>query len=186
MGNLELFRQFLNDRKVASVVPTTQRAVRKICQSIDFEKDNVYVEFGPGTGAFTKYILERMSPGSRLFLFETNHMFFSNLGRNYGNSRVQVFHDSAENVRQRLHDNGVSCVDYIVSGIPFSMLSEHSADRIISDSREALSENGRFIAYQCTTSISGYMSRYFRNVNVSYTLNWLLPPLRVLEGFGRI
>ncbi|MFH1053093.1 MAG: hypothetical protein V1740_01630 [Candidatus Woesearchaeota archaeon] len=186
MGNLELFRQFLNDKRVASVVPTTQVAVRKICKGIDFEKDNVYVEFGPGTGAFTKYILERMTPGSRLFLFETNQMFVSNLGRNYGNSRVHIFHDSAENVRQRLHDNGVSSVDYIVSGIPFSMLSDHSADRIISDSCEALSERGRFIAYQCTTYISGYMNKYFRNINVSYTLNWFLPPLRVLEGYGRI
>ena len=56
----------MTDKNVASVARTSKKTVERICRAINFDKDIVLVEYGPGSGAFTKYLLSRMSLDSKL------------------------------------------------------------------------------------------------------------------------
>ncbi|MEX2397190.1 MAG: rRNA adenine N-6-methyltransferase family protein, partial [Balneolales bacterium] len=98
-------RTFIKDKNVASVTPTSERVVKSVCEPIDFSKDLVIVEYGPGNGVFTHYLLEHMSPGSKIILIETNEDFVTTL-KKIKDNRVSVHLDSAENVSEILGKSG--------------------------------------------------------------------------------
>ena len=89
MNQLFFLKNFLRDPRVASVVPTAEHAVKKICHGLDFARDLIVVEYGPGEGVFTRYLLSRLSLGSRLLVIDINPEFTTALAR-IGDSRVQI------------------------------------------------------------------------------------------------
>src|SRR5690625_7517344 len=72
MGKIDFLKTFIKDKDVASITPTSMHCVRKVCTNIDFSLDFTLVEYGPGDGVFTRYLLEKMSAGSRLIIIESN------------------------------------------------------------------------------------------------------------------
>lgn len=127
---LHFLKQGLLDRQVASVIPTAAHNVRKIIQQMDLSKDSVIVEYGPGTGVFSKELLKRMTPGSHLILIETNEQFVSLL-KQIDDERLTVIHGSAEDVTEILKDSGHTKANYILSGIPFSLMPADLRKRIM-------------------------------------------------------
>lgn len=175
-------KTFIKDKNVASVTPTSERVVKNVCEPIDFSRDLVIVEYGPGNGVFTHYLLEKMTAGSRIVLIETNGDFVSTL-KNIKDKRVSVYLDSAENVADILDKAGIERVDYIVSGIPFSFLKEKVKDKILSESRRILNEKGLFLAYQTTTHLERPLKKYFSRVTTNFRyLN--IPPMCVYNAYG--
>ena len=55
--------------------------------SIDFEKTECIVEYGPGTGAFTEKILSRAKDTTTIILIEINNEFYYTLKKLYGYKR---------------------------------------------------------------------------------------------------
>ena len=104
---------FIKDRNVASITPTSSVGVKKVCSKIDFSQNNLIVEYGPGTGVFSKYMLQKMRDASRLILIERNGSFNSILQKNINDPRAVLVHDSAENVLQTLRACKESEADYI-------------------------------------------------------------------------
>ncbi|MCK5557186.1 MAG: hypothetical protein KAJ01_02330, partial [Candidatus Hydrogenedentes bacterium] len=123
MSTLTIFKNLLKDVRVGAVVPTSHVAVKRLCSRIDFDKARVIVEYGPGTGVFSKFILRRMSPESKLILVEINSEFCEIL-RRINDTRIHVFQDSAEDVGRILKECGENAADHIISGVPFSILSK--------------------------------------------------------------
>jgi phospholipid N-methyltransferase len=73
----------------------------------------------------------------------------------------------------------------VISGIPFSFLSDNMKDRILRNSFTALRPGGKFLAYQTfyqsNNHLKTYLDRIFPFVRVEYEmLN--LPPLRIYEA----
>ncbi|MDD4466984.1 MAG: rRNA adenine N-6-methyltransferase family protein, partial [Candidatus Pacebacteria bacterium] len=93
---------FLRDKNVASVFPTTKKTVSKICSSIDFEKNIIIVEYGPGTGIFTEYLLSKMNKDSKLIFIEKNKNLSFFLKNKFKDKRLRIFNDSAENIKDIL------------------------------------------------------------------------------------
>ncbi len=181
MHKLEFFKQNLLDKKVASVIPTSQTAIRKICKGIDFSKRLVIVEYGPGTGVFAKFLLKRMNADSKLILIETNKRFVSLLS-NVKDKRVRVFNESAENVKQVLSACGEKSADHIISGIPFSLIPKSTKKRIIERTREALANEGSFLVYQFYSHIKKQLKETFDYVDSKLAvIN--IPPLFVYQAF---
>lgn len=52
MDTITYLKNFVRDRNVASITPTSAIGVKKVCSKIDFHKPSVIVEYGPGTGVF--------------------------------------------------------------------------------------------------------------------------------------
>lgn len=178
-----MFRQFLQDRRIASIKSTSPYLVRRICGRIDFSRTRVVVEFGPGLGCFTRVLLQRLSPESRLILFETNPEFARRL-RKLRDPRLRVAFGTAEGVTEVLEREGLRSADVVLSGIPFSHFPEVAKMRLLQDTRALLGDDGVFLAYQSSAHLEKYLKRVFPRVRVEREL-FHIPPLVVLEAGGR-
>lgn len=180
-------RQLFKDSSVASIAPTAPFNARQIVSSIDFAKARILIEYGPGDGALTRYLLEKMHPDARLVIIETNDHFVAALQSRFSDPRLTIVHDSAENAGDICRHLGISSADYIVSGIPYSLISDSARDDIMRESARLLAKDGKLIIYQALTAISARRAikntvrKYFlTGRNRTYFLN--LPPLYVFEA----
>jgi phosphatidylethanolamine/phosphatidyl-N-methylethanolamine N-methyltransferase len=172
----------IRDIQVASITPTSGAGVEFVCRPIDFGKRNVIVEYGPGTGVFTDYLLPRVSADSKIVLIERNPDFVKILREKYQDPRVRIYHALADEVIPTLQDSGESHADYILSGIPFSLFSDKYRDKVVSTTYEAIAPNGKFLPYQFFVQrdrqLKHFLNRYFPHVESGYFLR-NIPPMRV-------
>jgi phospholipid N-methyltransferase len=168
------------DKDVASVTPTSRFCVRTVCKPIDFNRDIIVVEYGAGAGVFSKYLLNNMTPGSRLYLFETNEILYNKL-LDIKDHRVQFFRESVEYVTEFLDDDIIGKVDFIISGIPFSFLKDDQKQSILDQSREILREGGNFLAYQTSGHLKKPLEEAFGKVQTEW--EWRnIPPMTVYRA----
>ena len=86
MSAKSFIAQFLKKgNKVGAVAPSSRFLAAKMLKQIPFDRCETIVEFGPGTGAFTGYIQEKMQPNARLIIIELNEIFCRDLIQKYGN-----------------------------------------------------------------------------------------------------
>ena len=170
-----------NVRSVGAVAPSSRFLARKMVETIDFERAGTIVEYGPGTGVFTKEILARMRPGTKVLLIESNDDFYEKLRTEYEDrSDVHVAHDSAEHVAELLAERGLGRPDYVVSGLPFAALPAAVSERILTETARLLSDGGEFVTFQYTLLKKGVIGCHFGTVRVTRELR-NLPPAYVLR-----
>lgn len=169
------------DKDVASVTPTSRFCIRTVCKPIDFSKDITLVEYGAGTGVFSKHVLDKMTPDSNLFLFETNDILYKKL-LEIKDQRVHFFRKSVEYVTKSLDRSLIGNVDYIISGIPFSFLDKDQKKSILNQSKELLKEGGAFLAYQTSGHLKEPLEDTFGNVETEW--EWRnIPPMTVYRAY---
>ncbi len=178
-------KNFITDKYVASLTPTSKAAVAKVCHKMDFHDRKVVVEYGPGTGIFTGILLNYMTENSRLIAIERNQNFCHILQKHIPDPRLEVFNDCAGNVLDILKGCKEAEADYILSGIPFSFLSPDARVRILNNAYTALKEGGKFLAYQNFFQLPEFLKNHlediFRNVRTRYVLQ-SFPPLVLFEA----
>jgi phospholipid N-methyltransferase len=185
MNTFVYMKNFMKDRYVASITPTSPFGVRSVCSKIDFAKSKVIVEYGAGMGVFTQYLLKKMQADSQLIVIERNKNFDSILKNSFDDPRVVIFNESAENVLETLGNCQVEEADYILSGIPFLWLDKDLKHKILCNTHKALKSGGKFLAYQTffqtSKDLKIYLERYFRKVRVNYEfVN--IPPMCIYEA----
>jgi phospholipid N-methyltransferase len=124
---------------LGSVIPSSPFPVKYLMAQVDWERAGVLVEFGPGVGTITREALKRMRPDAVLLVIELNEEFVHNLGATIRDPRLRVVHGSAAQVRRILAEQGLAPADYIISSIPYSLLSEAVRQEIVGESRHATS-----------------------------------------------
>lgn len=181
MSTLAYLRSFFMDKDVASVTPTSRFCIRTVCKPIDFSEDINIVEYGAGTGVFSKHVLHKMTPDSNLYLFETNDILYKKL-LEIKDRRVHFFRKSVEHVKELLDDDLIGNVDYIISGIPFSFLDGDQKTSILDQSKKILKEGGAFLAYQTSGHLKEPLENTFGNVETEW--EWRnIPPMTVYRAF---
>src|SRR5881275_3368569 len=118
------FKRFLQrPSQVASIMPSSKALVKKVARKMDFTGPRVIAEYGPGEGVHSREIARRMSPDSHLLLFELDAALSRALERQFAaDPRVHVIHGDAASLPYELKRRGFDSCDYILSGIPFSIL----------------------------------------------------------------
>lgn len=185
MSTLAYVKNLIKDRHIASITPTSSIGVKNICNKIAFTKDNIIVEYGPATGVFTNYILNKMTPDSKIVLIERNENFCSILKKKFPDPRVIIHHDSAENVADLVSPLSEDGVDYVLSGIPFSLFDPQMRKDIVRETHRIIRKNGKFLPYQTffqhDSHLLDHMKDYFSSVKNDYYL-WNMPPMRLYEA----
>ena len=148
IDTLTYMRNFIRDKNVASITPTSPFGVKRVCGKINFDCGDLIVEYGPGTGVFTNYLLKNMKSDSTADSDRAQQEFRQILKRTIQDPRVVIFNDSAENVLETLRSCQESEADYIVSGIPFLLLNCQLKEKILYNTRRALRKGGKFLVYQ--------------------------------------
>ncbi len=149
LNNCKLFfSQFLSGERVGSVAPSSKSLALKMVKGVNFETAKVIVELGPGTGAITKYIIDRMRPETQLISIELNDKFVKKLKEDYPQENIHFVEDSVENISQILEEFGVDKVDAFVSSLPISLFPKEMIEKLTSDMKENLADEGVYIQYQ--------------------------------------
>lgn len=162
-------------KEIGSVIPSSRFLVNELMRSIDFKNAKCIVEYGPGTGTITLEILKRAKKDARLLCFETNRKFCNYLRKNIKDDRLTVINDSAENIKRHVNNSGISKVDYVISGLPFSTLPEGKKSAIIEQTKGTLKSEGKFVVYQFLSSFKKSISSYFSRISTKFVpLN--IPP----------
>jgi phospholipid N-methyltransferase len=186
MEHLSFLTAAMRDKNVGALVPTSYASVRHICRAVDRDRPVVVVEYGPGTGAFTRHLLKRLHPESTLIAIELNYVFARRL-RRFAQRRKQktprliVANNDARNVQKILNSQGLTHADYVLSGIPFSFLNETLKRDIIQRTHEALAPGGSFLIYQYSFHVRPFVSEKFGEVKVGRTF-FNIPPLCLMTA----
>jgi phospholipid N-methyltransferase len=179
MSLLFLKRVFANPVRVGYIVPSSPFLTNKTGKLLDLSKDRIVVELGPGEGCHTRRIARRMSAGSRLILIELDEQFAAHLRCQFAHdSRISVVQANALHLAETLEKLGVSEPDYIVSGLPFTIMDRNLRERLLDNIALCMGADSRFVIYQASTQISTH--RLFDLVRRELCfLN--VPPLHVME-----
>ena len=169
-----------NLKTTGSVARSSRFLCRRIAGKIDPEHARVVLELGPGDGAITRHLLDRLHPDAQVLVFEINDAFIDKLRTEFDDPRITLIHDSAENIGRHLEERGIESVDYIISGIPFVMLPESLAENITEACRQWLRPGGKFIQFHYSPLLVQFYRRVFGNAAVDFIpLN--IPPAFVVS-----
>lgn len=156
MSAIFLKRFLKSPFQVASIIPSSRNLVRQVASRIDFNLPLVIAEFGAGEGRLSREIVRRMAPGSRLFLFELDPVLANHLTKHFaGHPGVTVLNADAATARATLRRFGIERCDYVISGIPFSIIPPAKKRKLIWNTHALLlpQPHAAFITYQVTNEL---------------------------------
>jgi phosphatidylethanolamine/phosphatidyl-N-methylethanolamine N-methyltransferase len=168
---------FKSTKHTGAIAPSSPFLARKIVDRSKIGEAKTIIELGPGTGAITKEILERMPENCNLWTFEINKDFIGHLEKKYPKARH--IHADISDLKKVLEENKVGHVDAIISGIPFASLKNSECDGMMSEIDSVMSEDSRFVLFTYSPMKFKTFFSWFRKVDLSYVpIN--LPPAHVL------
>ncbi|MGH9789682.1 MAG: class I SAM-dependent methyltransferase [Candidatus Acidiferrales bacterium] len=167
---------------VGAVMPSSGALAREMVSWLELDRARAVLEFGPGTGAFTKAILPRISKDCRLILIELNRDFVEVLHRRFPG--VKVYNESVANARSICDREGIGMVDCIVSGLPWASFPPALQKSCLAAVAGVLRPGGQFVtfAYRGVDMLPrarrfrDNLETCFREVTTSRTVAWNLPP----------
>lgn len=163
------FREFFRSPlAVGSAFPASRSLVEAMLAPVDWSRMERVVEYGPGTGIFTRALLDRLPGHARLLAIDTSAAFIDHLRAATGDRRLIAVTGSADAVIDIMADHGLGRADCILSGLPFSTLVPERAERLMEVSIRALAPEGRFLAYQMRRAVKPLLERRFAKVGTGF------------------
>ena len=182
-NSARFFAEFLSKPTVTgAIAPSSPFLAKMMVKGIDLPAAKAVLEYGPGTGIFTEYILQQLSPGSKLIAIELNPRL-ADLFRGR-HPMVPLVQDSVANVRAICDRAGIDSVDCIVSGLPWAAFTESMQANFLDEMMRVLKPGGRFVTFAYVHGLwlapgkrfARLLPKYFQSVSRSPVV-WLnLPP----------
>ena len=175
-------KEFIKNPKfIGAVAPSSEYLAEKMIEDINFKECNCIIEYGPGTGVFTQKLIARKKESTLLLVIENNKEFYDDLFSMYGYKKnVKIINDGAENIKKYLQQYNIKQVDYVVSGLPFTVLPVSISNIILKNTKEILKSEGEFITFQYSLFKKSFFENYFNSVKVKKAMI-NLPPAYVLK-----
>ncbi len=148
-------------RQVGAVWPTSRRAVRDLLDMGDLPAARTVVEFGVGTGVYTRQILERLGPDGTFLAFEIDPKLASAVSQRLRDPRLRLINDSAENVEAYLEGEKA---DVVVSSLPFTTFPAPLRENIMRLSRHILAPGGVMLVLQYSPKVLPHLQSRFSRI----------------------
>ncbi|MBL0870644.1 MAG: methyltransferase domain-containing protein [Phycisphaerales bacterium] len=191
-GRASFITEFIRKpSQVGAVAPSGKALARRMLKDVDFNTASVIVEFGPGTGAFTREILSRLQPRTRFVAIELSELFADRLHAKF--PTLNLHRGSVTEVASAVKALGVEhpteSVDAIISGLPWASFSESLQRSILDATLPVLKPAGVLITFGYAVSTIMPASKrftrkllpeYFASVTRSRSVWMNFPPAFVL------
>ncbi|USG64761.1 phospholipid methyltransferase [Brevibacillus ruminantium] len=166
-------RRFLSEPgRVGSIIPSSRFLCRQMLRNVEWNKTDVIIELGPGTGAFTKEILELKRDDATYVLVERDPQFRDMLVNRFDNLTIW---DEALQLNEYRRNAGIEKADVIISGLPFANFPAELRAGILNEVQSALAPGGLFITFQYSLQLKAELQERFQRVEITFTpLN--IPP----------
>ena len=175
---MKLFvKEVVNSIKhIGAIAPSSRYLANNIIKHIDFDENQVILEFGCGNGAITKQILKKMSPTSRLISLEINDPFLKHCEDKFKvYNNFEIYNHSAIEFDLLLQKLEIEKVDYLISSLPLAILPKTDLDVLFKKIPNYLINDGSFLQYQYSLNKYKFLKSVFDNVKLGFTpIN--LPP----------
>lgn len=179
MSLLFFKRVLANPVQVGYIVPSSGFLTRKTAKFIDYSRARTVVELGPGEGCHSRRIVRKLGKDSKLILVELDDHFARHLTEQFADDpRVVVVNANALDLPETLEKLGTPQPDYIVSGIPFTIMDSDLRELLLGAIARSMGPDTRFITYQASLRISSH--EHFALVRREHCL-FNVPPLHVME-----
>lgn len=146
---------------VGSVAVSSPWLTREICRRIDYPKARLLVEFGPGTGVFTREMLKRMHPEARLVAFELNEEFAGHLRDRIADPRFECVCAGAETAAEYLAGQGLGEADALVSGLPLAYFPDEARAAVLNGAVRLLKPGATMSQFRYFSNFGEEFGRYF-------------------------
>ena len=135
-----------NPRTVGAVSASSKAMAREMVREIPTDKPVNVVELGPGTGSFTRAIVERIAPGSRFLAIELDGEFVERCAR-AGRQSSLCWHPLRS---WSISSRSATCSpsNHIVSGLPFASLPVDVSRKVMDGIQHTLRPGGTFTTFQ--------------------------------------
>jgi phospholipid N-methyltransferase len=160
---------------VGSIIPSSRVLIEKMLSRVDWENTQLFVEYGPGVGTFTRPILEHLRDDATLLTIDTNPDFTKYLKESIDDPRLVAVNGSAADVEKVLADRGFDKADYVLSGLPFSTLPPGVGDAIAEATAKVIRKGGAFLVYQFSPKVRDFIAPHFERIDRGF--EWVnVPP----------
>lgn len=187
MSVLPFLRQALvQPMRMGALAPSSRTLARRIAEELSLNEDSVVVELGPGTGALTRELAAGLGDPGHLILLEQNLALAKILRRTYPNAHV--IRDCVTNLGHHLNRLGYPEVDYVVSGLPWTLFSTKLQERGLEEVARAVKPGGAFVAFLYLhgmrfsngSRFEARLGQHLGQISKSKPVWRNLPPARVL------
>ena len=185
---VKFLKEFIsNPTSIGAIAPSSAGLARAMVEGLDLQSAEAVLEYGPGTGAFTEYILRGLGPRAKFAAIELNSRFAAEFRVRY--PRVSLFEDSVANARKICDSAGIGPVDCIISGLPWATFPSTLQVTILDEMMNVLKPGGSFVTFGYVHSVclpparkfAARLPTYFNSISKS-SIVWLnLPPAFVLR-----
>jgi phosphatidylethanolamine/phosphatidyl-N-methylethanolamine N-methyltransferase len=162
MPGMGFLREFIaNPITTGSITPSSRHLAQTIVEGLNLRDADTVLEYGPGTGVFTEFVLRELKPAARFAAIELNPHFAEAFKLRYPN--VLLFEDSVSNVEGLCKRAGMKSVDCVVSGLPWATFPESLQVECLDAMMGVLKPGGRFATFSYLHSLALNGSRRFAN-----------------------
>ncbi len=141
------FSRFLRSPRTVGAVTASSRALAEaMVDGVDLQSPGHIVELGPGTGAFTGAIVDRLGPDTRFLAVDIDPAFVQQIRKRWPN--VECVCGSAERLDAIVQVRSMGAIDHIVSGLPFVSLPATMTRQILESVVKVLRPGGTFTTFQ--------------------------------------
>lgn len=169
--------------QVASVIPSSKVLVAKVAERFEFDKAKVVAEFGPGEGVHTRELVKRLPADGKLLLFEIDPDLATHLREEFaGDTRIEVLETDAAELPNELAQRQIAHCDYVLSGIPFSIMEPQKKKKLLQAIHDSLrpEPHSAFIIYQVTSELKQHAAPFFPDFDSEYCVQ-NIPPMFVIK-----
>jgi phosphatidylethanolamine/phosphatidyl-N-methylethanolamine N-methyltransferase len=176
-------REFLaQPMATGAIVPSSEALGKAIVRNLNLSNAKAVVEYGPGTGAFTTYVLQTLDHDARFIAIEINPRLADMFRIQHPD--VQIFQDSVANAREICNEAGIDQVDCIVSGLPWASFQESMQVEFLDEMMRVLKPGGKFVTFAYVHGLflppgrrfSKILPKYFSSITKSPVVWNNFPP----------
>lgn len=103
------------------------------------------VELGPGTGVFTKVILEKKKADSKFIAVELNKTLYDIVKSKFQD--LTIYNDSAANLDKLIKNENIDSVDVVLCGLPWASFPASLQISILDAVHSSLKDGGIFTTF---------------------------------------
>ena len=149
-----------NPTKIGAISPSSRALALEMLSHWPENQGDVIVEYGPGTGALSKILHEKLEEQTSIAL-EVVEDFIPALQTNY--QKTKFIHSSANELGTVLQQRDLVSPKLIVSGLPWAIFSDELQDSILNATFEHLDSSGVFSTFAYLHALKMPGAQHFFN-----------------------
>lgn len=185
------FRRFLkHPRQVASVLPSSRFLAAAMFSGLPLVDGDLVIEFGPGTGAFTRELLHLRRAGLRLRYLgiERDAGLYRRLCNRYPDLDFQL--GDVRDTPRFVAERNLPLAKAVISGLPLMLMPESVQDEIFEGLATVLAKDGVFRTFSylnnyptgAAVRLRKRVAGSFDHFSIGRPVIRNLPPAYVLTG----